>query len=151
LILFGFNPFHVGKKLNMVRKRDSFWEHANDLKNGRFSCNFCKKEFPGGITRFKSHLSGVSGHDIQICQQVPPDIQFKAREAIGTPTKRAKCMAASSNVQDVESVLGSSSSHMLNLGKRHDKSKVDKQFAKFFMSWKQFVLMPFNHRSSRTS
>ena len=34
----------------MVRKRDPLWEYAEDLKNGRFLCKFCQKEFSGGIS-----------------------------------------------------------------------------------------------------
>ena len=41
----------------MVRKKDKFWEHVEELK-GRFKCKFCKHDFSGGITRVKSHLSG---------------------------------------------------------------------------------------------
>jgi hypothetical protein len=136
-ILFGFNPFHVGKKINMVRRKDSFWEYAKHLENGRFSCNFCKQYFAGGISRIKSHLSGVRGHDIQICLQVPEAIQLVAQQAlqvIDTPTKRAKSVATSNNGLAGESISGFSSSHMPNICKEHDRSKMDKQFARLFIS-----------------
>jgi hypothetical protein len=82
LILFGFNPFRVGKKLNMVKRKDSFWEHAEEIENGRFTCKFCHGSFSGGISRIKSHLSGLSGRDIQVCLEVPKAIQLKAKEAL---------------------------------------------------------------------
>ena len=40
-----------------------------------FLCKFCQKEFFGGISRIKSHLSGIRGRDIEICLQVPIDVK----------------------------------------------------------------------------
>ena len=74
----------------MVRKRDSFWENAEDLKNGRFLCKFCQKDFAGGISRIKSHLSGIKGRDVEICLQVPVDVQLAVVQAIDNPSKKAK-------------------------------------------------------------
>ncbi|XP_059462538.1 uncharacterized protein LOC132191504 isoform X1 [Corylus avellana] len=190
-----------GKKLNMVRRKDSFWEYAEELENG-FICKFCEKGFDGGISAIKSHLSGVvdreaiqleakqallvidtptkgsknvpassnvlecesfssssSSHmpnlckgqdmsvsrtksylsgvsdiEIQICLQVPEAVQLEAKQAIDNPTKRAKNVAASSNVLECESVSSSSSLHMRNLCMGQDMSMVDKQLAKFIMS-----------------
>jgi disease resistance protein RPS2 len=96
----------------MVRRKDSFWKYAKDLENGRFSCNFCKQDFSGGISRIKLHLSGVRGRDIQICLQVPEAIQLLAQAAlrvIDTPTKRAISVATSNNGLEGESISGSSS------------------------------------------
>jgi hypothetical protein len=121
----------------MVRRKDSFWEYAKELENGRFSCNFCKQDFAGGISRIKSHLSGVRGRDIQICLQVPEAIQLVAQQAlqaIDAPTKRAKFVITTNNGLVGESISSSSSSHMPNLCKAQDMSKVDKQFAKLFIS-----------------
>ncbi|XP_062175353.1 uncharacterized protein LOC133880419 [Alnus glutinosa] len=118
----------------MVKRKDSFWEHAKEIENGRFFiCKFCNKRFSGGVSRFKSHLSGFNGRDIQICLQVPKAIQLEAKQAlqaIDTPTKRAKNMAASNDVLEGEIISGSSSSHTPNLCKGQDQCKVDKQLAK---------------------
>ncbi|XP_059439605.1 uncharacterized protein LOC132172169 [Corylus avellana] len=118
----------------MVRRKDSFWDYAEELENGRFVCKFCKQDFAGGISRLKSHLSGVRGRDIQICLQVPEAIQLEVLQAIDAPTKKAKSVAESVNVLESESISGSSSSHMPNLCTGHDKSQVDKQFAKLIIS-----------------
>ena len=111
----------------MVRKRDPLWEYAEDLKNGRFLCKFCQKEFSRGISRIKSHLSGIRGRDIEICLQVPIDVKSAVAQAIDTPTKKAK--AASSNTLERESISTSSSSQMPNICVEKDKSIVDRKFA----------------------
>ena len=85
-----------------VRKRDSFWEYAEDLKNGRFLCKFCQNDFAVGISRIKSHLSGIRGHDVEICLQVPVDVQLAVVQAIDTPSKKAKSVAASNNTLEGE-------------------------------------------------
>ncbi|XP_062174923.1 uncharacterized protein LOC133880065 [Alnus glutinosa] len=115
----------------MVKRKDPFWEHAVEMENSRFMCKFCHDCFSGGISRIKSHLSGLSGRDIQLCPKVPEAIQLKAKQAlqpIDPPTKRAKNVAASNNFLEGEIVSGSSSSHMPN------QCKLDKQFAMFLFS-----------------
>ncbi|KAK6145420.1 hypothetical protein DH2020_022240 [Rehmannia glutinosa] len=87
----------------MVRKKDPFWEYVDPL-DGRFVCKFCGRNFPGGVPRIKSHLSGITGRDIDICANVPDDVQAKAFLAIGVP----------------------------GIYKKKDKDEVDKKLAKFF-------------------
>ena len=51
----------------MVRKIDSIWEYAKDLKMVVFFfLKFCKNDFVGAISRVKSHLSRIRGCDVQI-------------------------------------------------------------------------------------
>nr|POF14752.1 putative disease resistance protein rga4 [Quercus suber] len=73
-----FPVIRYSRKRNMVRKKDRFWEHAEDLNNGRFKCNFCKRDFAGGASRIKCHLAGVKGHDIDICTKVSKEVQGEA-------------------------------------------------------------------------
>ncbi|KAF3945538.1 hypothetical protein CMV_028099 [Castanea mollissima] len=80
----------------MGRKRDRFWDYAEDLK-GHFKCNYCKHEFPGGASRIKSHLAGVKGHDIRICDFVPEDVQKEAYEATQGTNKKLKNASISSS------------------------------------------------------
>ncbi|KAK7855131.1 hypothetical protein CFP56_029370 [Quercus suber] len=117
----------------MVRKRDSFWEYAEDLKNGRFLCNFCQKDFAGGISRIKSHLSGIRGRDVEICLQVPVDVQLAVVQAIDTPSKKAKSVAASNNTLEGGGISTSSSAQMPNIREEKDKSIVDQRFAKLLI------------------
>ncbi|KAF6144301.1 hypothetical protein GIB67_024528 [Kingdonia uniflora] len=65
----------------MVRRKDPFWDYAEDLK-GRFICRYCNKNYPGGIARVKSHLSRQPGRDIAICACVPEDVQALALHAV---------------------------------------------------------------------
>ncbi|KAK7860888.1 hypothetical protein CFP56_029229 [Quercus suber] len=62
---------------NMVRKKDRFWRYVEDL-DGHFKCNFCQRDFAGGASRIKFHLARVKGHDIDICANVPEDVQKEA-------------------------------------------------------------------------
>ena len=55
-----------------------------------------------GISRIKSHLSGIRGHDVEICLQVPVDVQLAVVQAIDTPSKKAKSVAASNNTLEGE-------------------------------------------------
>ncbi|KAK3430934.1 hypothetical protein EUGRSUZ_E02626 [Eucalyptus grandis] len=82
----------------MVRKRDRFWDHA-EKENGNFTCNFCNETFPGGATRVKSHLSGITGLGIRICTKVSKDVEDAAAKAIG-PHKRAKVEASSVKTEE---------------------------------------------------
>ena len=90
----------------MVRKRDRFWEYVEEL-NSRFKCKFCKREFPGGATRIKSHLASARGRDIDICTKVPKEVQEEASLAIGEPKKKLKC--ASTSKKDKEREISSTS------------------------------------------
>ena len=94
------------EKRNMGRKRDRFWDYAEDLK-GHFKCNYCKHKFSGGASRIKSHLAGVKGRDIVICDVVPEDVQKKACEATQGTNKKLK--NASTSSIDKESTITSAS------------------------------------------
>ena len=88
----------------MVRKRDRFWKHAEDLK-GRFKCKFCERDFAGGASRIKCHLAGVKGHDIDICTKVSKEVQEEAALIVGEPNKKLK--GASTSNKDKESEISS--------------------------------------------
>ncbi|XP_039168271.1 uncharacterized protein LOC120286174 [Eucalyptus grandis] len=84
----------------MVRKRDQFWDCAKK-EDGKFMCNFCHKTFPGGVSRLKSHLSGIRGGGIDICTEVSEDVRVAAAEAISAnPHKRAKAEACSVKTEE---------------------------------------------------
>ncbi|KAM3750055.1 hypothetical protein ACB098_04G008600 [Castanea mollissima] len=91
----------------MGRERDQFWAYAENL-NGRFKCNFCKRDFAGGASRIKAHLAGVSGHDIVACDAVPPDVQNQARatqkkrEAQATQGTNKKLKSASTSASKLK-------------------------------------------------
>ena len=105
----------------MVRKSDSLWKYAEDQGNNRFLCKFCQKEFSGVIIRIKSHLSGIRGRDVEICLQVPADVQLAVVQAIDPHSKKAKSVAESNNTLEGESISTSSSSQMPNICVEKDK------------------------------
>ena len=83
----------------MGRKRDQFWDYAEQGLDGRFKCNFCHGDFPGGATRIKAHLARVSGHDIVACVAVPQEVQKEARATQET-NKKLKCASSSSSAKE---------------------------------------------------
>lgn len=84
----------------MVRKRDRFWDYAKK-EDGKFTCEFCNKTFPGGVARVKSHLSGIRGGGIEICTGVSEDVRVAAAEAISAnPHKRAKAEECSVKTEE---------------------------------------------------
>ncbi|XP_031386837.1 uncharacterized protein LOC116200201 isoform X2 [Punica granatum] len=106
----------------MTRKKDRFWEYAERL-NGRFKCNFCRRDFAGGAPRVKSHLSGIKGRDIDICTKVPKDVQLAAAAMIKGANKRPKTEAFSSNSDGTSS----------ELCEQNDSSVLDDLLAKFLL------------------
>ncbi|KAK4566063.1 hypothetical protein RGQ29_002314 [Quercus rubra] len=92
----------------MGRQRDQFWDHAKN-ENGRFKCNYCKQDFPGGASRIKAHLAGIPGHDIKACNAVPQDVQEKAqaitqkkREAQATQETNKKLKSTSTSASKLK-------------------------------------------------
>ena len=85
----------------MGRKRDQFWDHVEDL-NGRFKCNYCERYYPGGASRIKSHLAGIQGRDIVICESVPKDVREKACQEIKGANKKQKRASTSSSAKGIE-------------------------------------------------
>ena len=83
----------------MGRKRDQFWDHVEDL-NGRFKCNYCEHYYPGGASRIKSHLAGIQGRDIVICESVPKDVREKACQEIKGANKKHKSASTSSSAKE---------------------------------------------------
>ncbi|MCL7042340.1 hypothetical protein MKW94_002287 [Papaver nudicaule] len=93
----------------MVRRKDSFWEYAEELK-GRFRCKFCHKDYPGGIARVKSHLSRQPGRDIAICNSVPDDVQalafiaVRGKDGKDFPYKKRKSVSSCSTKEEGNAV-----------------------------------------------
>ncbi|KAK3430803.1 hypothetical protein EUGRSUZ_E02336 [Eucalyptus grandis] len=83
----------------MVRKRDQFWEHAEQV-DGKLKCKYCDRIIAAGVSRLKSHLSGIKGRGIEICTNVPENVRADAAEAISGPNKRAKAEASSGKTEE---------------------------------------------------
>ncbi|KAK4848787.1 hypothetical protein QYF36_017318 [Acer negundo] len=115
----------------MGREKEKFWEYVEDL-NGRFLCKFCEHRFSGGITRIKSHLSGLKGRDIEICMKVPEDVQFAALQAIGADhNKRAKSSRTLNNVVETESFHQPT---VMGVSNKDKSVMLDRILAKFAIS-----------------
>ncbi|KAG2721066.1 hypothetical protein I3760_02G063800 [Carya illinoinensis] len=136
----------------MVRPKDPFWKYAENLKNGRFSCNFCHGQFAGGISRIKWHLSGHKSHDIKVCEQVPRDIRLAVQQVLDTPNKKDRkvdgenCSVPSSSgghnlcKENDKDLMSQNDNNLLELNRAPNSSngrekcqRLDKQLAKWFI------------------
>ncbi|KAK4551754.1 hypothetical protein RGQ29_032275 [Quercus rubra] len=100
----------------MGRQRDQFWDHAKN-ENGRFKCNYCQQDFPGGASRIKAHLAGIPGHDIKACNAVPQDVQEKAQATQGT-NKKLKSVSTSASKSKTETIK------IVNQGKEEYRAEI---------------------------
>ncbi|XP_057851224.1 uncharacterized protein LOC131061516 isoform X3 [Cryptomeria japonica] len=52
-------------------KKDEAWKYTEDFigrQKNQTKCFFCKEINFGGINRFKYHIAGIPGHDIEVCK-----------------------------------------------------------------------------------
>ncbi|XP_034903984.1 disease resistance protein At4g27190-like [Populus alba] len=79
----------------MGRSDDPFWKEVEDMNGGSMKCKFCGHLFANGtsISRIKWHLSGERGHGVEICCQVPKEVQGAAFLAMRGGNKRHKDIA----------------------------------------------------------
>ncbi|XP_031270523.1 uncharacterized protein LOC116128897 [Pistacia vera] len=132
-------------------KKDKIWEHVEELQGNKWKWKFCQKVFSGGAYRIKAHLSGITGHDVEICSKVNHETQacaFLAMSGSGS-NKKLKSSAGSStalNSNDHQEETDSpfsplskgsqrcqSQASLLEMNKKKDKEFVDKMLAKCFM------------------
>ncbi|XP_021901767.1 uncharacterized protein LOC110817506 [Carica papaya] len=61
----------------MVRGRDACWEHCAlvDATRQKVRCNYCHREFSGGVYRMKFHLAQIKNKDIVPCAEVPDEVR----------------------------------------------------------------------------
>lgn len=73
----------------MVRGRDACWEHCAlvDATRQKVKCNYCHREFSGGVYRMKFHLAQIKNKDIVPCTEVPVDVRNLIQSILSTPKK----------------------------------------------------------------
>jgi len=74
----------------MVRGRDACWEHCVlvDATKQKVRCNYCHREFSGGVYRMKFHLAQIKNKDIVPCTEVPVDVRDLIHSILSTPKKQ---------------------------------------------------------------
>uniref|UniRef100_A0A2N9FFY5 BED-type domain-containing protein n=1 Tax=Fagus sylvatica TaxID=28930 RepID=A0A2N9FFY5_FAGSY len=74
----------------MVRGRDACWEHCVlvDATRQKVRCNYCHREFSGGVYRMKFHLAQIKNKDIVPCTEVPADVRDQIQSILSTPKKQ---------------------------------------------------------------
>ncbi|KAJ4712848.1 HAT transposon superfamily [Melia azedarach] len=74
----------------MVRGRDACWEHCVlvDATRQKVRCNYCHREFSGGVYRMKFHLAQIKNKDIVPCAEVPHDVRDHIQSIVTTPKKQ---------------------------------------------------------------
>ncbi|KAG8374777.1 hypothetical protein BUALT_Bualt10G0031000 [Buddleja alternifolia] len=77
----------------MVRGRDACWEHCVLIDAGRqkVRCNYCHREFSGGVYRMKFHLAQIRNKDIVPCTEVPNNVRDHIQGILSTPKKQKTC------------------------------------------------------------
>lgn len=97
----------------MVRGRDACWEHCVlvDATKQKVRCNYCCREFSGGVYRMKFHLAQIKNKDIVLCTEVPDDVRNHIQSILNTPKKqknpkRLKLEKAANGQQNSSSASG---------------------------------------------
>ncbi|KAI3468887.1 hypothetical protein Pfo_025550 [Paulownia fortunei] len=74
----------------MVRGRDACWEHCVliDAARQKVRCNYCHREFSGGVYRMKFHLAQIRNKDIVPCTEVPNNVRDIIQGILNTPKKQ---------------------------------------------------------------
>ncbi|KAH7514106.1 hypothetical protein FEM48_Zijuj11G0053500 [Ziziphus jujuba var. spinosa] len=74
----------------MVRGRDACWEHCVlvDANRQKVKCNYCQREFSGGVYRMKFHLAQIKNKDIVPCTEVPTNVRDHIKSILNTPKKQ---------------------------------------------------------------
>ncbi|KAL5748549.1 hypothetical protein ACOSQ2_025846 [Xanthoceras sorbifolium] len=97
----------------MVRGRDACWEHCVlvDATRQKVRCNYCHREFSGGVYRMKFHLAQIKNKDIVPCSEVPDDVRDHIQSVLSTPKKlknpkRPKLDKAANGQQNSSSASG---------------------------------------------
>ncbi|KAI4353315.1 hypothetical protein L6164_002274 [Bauhinia variegata] len=79
------------------RKKDRFWQYVEPGLYGKVRCKFCRHGFVGGASRIKWHLSKTEKMGVEICCNVPENVQKAAKD---TSNKRPKRNIISSHLED---------------------------------------------------
>lgn len=74
----------------MVRGRDACWEHCVlvDATRQKVRCNYCRREFSGGVYRMKFHLAQIKNKDVVTCGEVPNEVRDHIRTILNSPKKQ---------------------------------------------------------------
>lgn len=74
----------------MVRGKDACWEHCVlvDATRQKVRCNYCQREFSGGVYRMKFHLAQIKNKDIVPCNEVPDDVRDLIYSVLNTSKKQ---------------------------------------------------------------
>lgn len=74
----------------MVRGKDACWEHCVlvDANRQKVKCNYCQREFSGGVYRMKFHLAQIKNKDVVPCAEVPNHVRDRILSILNTPKKQ---------------------------------------------------------------
>lgn len=108
----------------MVRGRDVCWEHCVlvDATKQKVRCNYCQREFSGGVYRMKFHLAQIKNKDIVPCIKVPNDVSNHIRGILSTPKKLRARKKQKSDDQVANGQESSSSSSQNSHANNHNYS-----------------------------
>ncbi|XP_043704939.1 uncharacterized protein LOC122654763 [Telopea speciosissima] len=114
----------------MVRKKDKFWIHVEQLGLNRLKCKYCELDFSGSVTRVKAHLACLTGHDVQICSKVPEHIKVEALAELNLNASKKR------KSESMESGIGSTTSQnkttMVEIASKK-KESLERRLTDFFV------------------
>ncbi|KAK6158024.1 hypothetical protein DH2020_005338 [Rehmannia glutinosa] len=132
----------------MVRGRDACWEHCVLVDGARqkVRCNYCHREFSGGVYRMKFHLAQIRNKDIVPCTEVPNNVRDVIQGILSTPRKqkasRRQKVEHVANGQENSSSASGGPTPIVDLANRTDNA--DKKIALFFF----YNAIPFSAATS---
>lgn len=87
----------------MVRGRDACWEHCVlvDAARQKVRCNYCHREFSGGVYRMKFHLAQIRNKDIVPCTEVPNNVRDIIQGILCTPNPKKQKSSKRLKVEQV--------------------------------------------------
>ncbi|XP_042515211.1 uncharacterized protein LOC122089533 [Macadamia integrifolia] len=126
----------------MVRPKDKFWEHIEQRGLGHFTCNYCGLNYSGSVSQVKAHFACQSGHDVQICIQVPEHIQADALAEFNLSRSAKKRrsdslesgMGSTSSTPSMPQVRSTHQPTMVEMAAKQDKKSLDMLVTDFFVN-----------------
>lgn len=108
----------------MVRGRDACWEHCVlvDATRQKVRCNYCQREFSGGVYRMKFHLAQMKNKDIVPCTEVPTNVRDHILSILSAPKKQKTTKKQKVDHVDVANGQQNSSSASGGLHPNHGSS-----------------------------
>ncbi|KAF7835801.1 uncharacterized protein G2W53_010660 [Senna tora] len=105
----------AGRKNYLDNRSHIGWKHGTDVDGNskKVKCNYCSKNFCGGIFRFKHHLAGTR-ENVEACLNVSDEVRAKILEIIINAKENAEKKRLRIDVGDDEANIGNAVINVFN-------------------------------------